>query len=137
MRFKPTELATIIVAAIAFFGSIASAFYTYTARNRELDIELVKIGIGILRADPKETQTAGAREWAIRLVEGRSGQSFSDQAKKELLQNQLIYPSYIDYSEQFTPGRWEALPSGFGESGTCEGCKVFIPKQPRKQPQSK
>jgi hypothetical protein len=137
MRFKPTELATIIVAAIAFLGAIASAFYTYTARNRELDIELVKIGIGILRADPKETQTAGAREWAIRLVEARSGQPFSEEARKELLQNQLIYPSYIDYSVPFTGGRWEAVPGGFGDSGTCEGCKVFRPEQPQKQPQSK
>lgn len=57
MRFKPTEIATIILAGIAFAGSVISAFYTFTNRNRELDIELVKVGIGILRADPKETQT--------------------------------------------------------------------------------
>jgi hypothetical protein len=131
MRFKPTELATIIVAAIAFLGAVGSAFYTYTARNRELDIELVKIGIGILRADPKETQTAGAREWAIRLVEARSGQPFSEEARKELLQNKLIYPSSVMYTEPFADWRWEALPGGPGDSGTCEGCRVFRPKQPQ------
>jgi hypothetical protein len=91
MRFKPTELATVIVAAIAFLGAVASAFYTYTARNRELDIELVKIGIGILRADPKETQTSGAREWAIDVIETHSRRKFSDVAKSELLQNKLGY----------------------------------------------
>jgi hypothetical protein len=73
-------MATIIVAAIAFLGALASAFYTYSARNRELDIELVKTGIAAGR--PEGNQTAGAREWAIKLVEGRSGQPFSDEAKK-------------------------------------------------------
>jgi hypothetical protein len=137
MRFKPTEFATIIVATIAFLGAIASAFYTYTARNRELDIELVKIGIAILRADPKETQTAGAREWAIRLVEARSGQSFSDEAKKELLQNQLIYPDVAYTYEPYTGGQWEVVPGGWGDSGTCQGCKLFRPKQEQKRAQPK
>ena len=91
MRFKPTEIATIIVASIAFLGALVSAFYTYTSRNRELDIELIKIGIGILRADPKETQTNAAREWAIRLIEIHSGQRFSDEARNELLNKQLGY----------------------------------------------
>src|SRR4051812_35568454 len=92
MRFKPTALAAIIVAGIALLGTMAQALYTYTARSRELDIELVKIGISILRADPKETQTAGAREWAIRVIERYSRQDFTEKAKRELLENQLILP---------------------------------------------
>jgi hypothetical protein len=97
MRFKPAEIVTIIVAGIALAGSIISAFYTYTSRNRELDIELVKVGIGILRADPKEAQTNAAREWAIRLIETHSGQEFSAEAKSQLLNNKWVYlGSYAD-----------------------------------------
>jgi hypothetical protein len=66
-----------------------SAFYSYTNRNRELDIELIKIGIGILRADPKETQTVGARTWAIEIIEKYSGNKFSLEAKTELLKDRL------------------------------------------------
>jgi|ERR1051326_3673070 hypothetical protein len=109
MRLKGTEIVSLCVAGIAFAGSLISAFYTYTNRNRELDIELVKVGIGILRADPKEAQTNGAREWAIDLIETHSGRRFSEQARNELLQYKLVYTEY------FTPGDWSS--SGFGDPG--------------------
>jgi hypothetical protein len=120
MRFKPTEIVTIIVAAIAFLGAISSAFYTYTARNRELDIELVKIGIAILRADPKEAQTNAAREWAIKIIEAHSGQPFSTEAKADLLNNKLTYDEYFMTA---TPVEWLT-----NESGPCSRtnpCKSF------------
>jgi hypothetical protein len=88
MRFRATEVATLLVAVIALVGTIASSFYTYSNRNRELDIELVKLGVAILRADPnKETQTRGAREWAINVIETFSGVRFTGTAKAELLSN--------------------------------------------------
>lgn len=96
MRFKPTEIATIAVAGLALVGSILSTFYTYTNRNRELDIELVKIGIGILRADPKETQSRGAREWAVQIIETHSRLKFSGDAKRELLDNKLGFTGTYD-----------------------------------------
>jgi hypothetical protein len=89
MKFKGTEIATVSVAALALIGSVTSAFYTYANRNRELNIELVKIGIGILRVDPKETQTTGAGAWAIDLIEKYSEQSFTPEARKQLLRNAL------------------------------------------------
>jgi hypothetical protein len=96
MRVRATETTSVIVAVIACIGAIVSAFYSYSNRNRELNIELVKIGIGILRADPKETQTVGAREWAIGLIETYSGEKFSENARSELLQNKLNSLGYVD-----------------------------------------
>jgi len=55
-----------------------------------LDIKLVEIRISILRADPKETQTRGAGQWATAVIENYSGHSFSVDAKNELLENKLI-----------------------------------------------
>jgi len=72
--------------------------YTYTSRNRELDIELVKIGVAILRADPKEMQTNGAREWAIEIIEQSSRRRFSPEARNELLHYRLGYAGYTDYA---------------------------------------
>lgn len=93
----------IAVAAIAGFAALVSALftaaYTHTDRNRELDIELIKIGVGILRADPKESQTNGAREWAIRVIETNSRQPFSEEAKRQLLHDKLESSSY-----EFNPG---------------------------------
>jgi hypothetical protein len=39
-RFRATEVVTIVVAVIAFVGTLANSFYAYSNRNRELDIEL-------------------------------------------------------------------------------------------------
>jgi hypothetical protein len=120
MRFKGTEIVALCVAGIAFAGSLVSAFYTYTSRNKELDIELVKVGISILRADPKETQTNGAREWAIDLIETHSGRKFSEEARSELLHYKLGWETIGAY------GDWSS--TGFGDPGT-----LHPPKAPPKR----
>ena len=91
MPFKATEIVSLSVAFLAFVGSITSAFYTYSNRNRELDIKLVEIGIGILRADPKETGLTAARGWAVDVIEHFSGLQFSDADRQALLQRPLLF----------------------------------------------
>jgi hypothetical protein len=115
MRVRATEIVSVIVAVVACAGAVVSALYTYTNRNRELDIELIKIGISILRADPKETQTNGAREWAVQVIETYSRNAFSPAAKSELLQNKLGY-DVIDVYSVYGP-RGDVSSSGFGDSG--------------------
>jgi len=120
MRFRPTETVAIVAATVACFGAIISAlipaFYTYASCNKELDVRLVEIGIGILRADPKETQTEGAREWAIRVIETHSGQLFTEDAKSQLLNNKLGYDTYDYNLGSYTKGNFSS-PGGFGDTG--------------------
>lgn len=91
MAFKSTEIATIAVAGIALIGSVVSAFYTYANRNRELDIKLVEIGIGILRADPTGTNLTPARAWAIQIIEENSKVKFDKADRESLLQKPLLF----------------------------------------------
>ena len=91
MRFTTTETVSVTVAALAFLGSITSAFYTYSNRNRELDIKLVELGIGILRADPKETGLTAARGWALQVIEENSRVRFSDEDRAALLHKPLLF----------------------------------------------
>jgi hypothetical protein len=102
MSIKLPEAVTVaaIAAVAGLVSALMTAAYTHNSRNRELDIELVKIGIGILRADPKETQTRGAREWAVEIIELHSGRPFSAEAKRELLDNRLGFKG--GYYEDFT-----------------------------------
>ena len=103
VRFRATEVATLLVAVIAFVGTVANSFYAYSNRNRELDIELVKLGVAILRADPKETQTEGAREWAINVIETFSRVPFTATAKAELLSNKLLFDLGTQTGPTFKP----------------------------------
>jgi len=96
MDFKATEIVSISVAAIAFAGSVVSAFYAYSNRNREMDIKLIEIGIGILRTDPKETGISPAREWALRVIEENSGLKFNADDRQALLNKPLpFHPSNV------------------------------------------
>ena len=133
MPFKVTDVVSIIAAGIACIGAVVAALvpalYAYTSRDREMDIKLVEIGISILRADPKEAQTNGAREWAIEIIEQSSKKRFSPQAKSELLQYQL---GYADYS--FSPG----YDCTFTPAGKLIGCKSDPePPSPSRSPPPK
>jgi hypothetical protein len=91
MRFDGTQIATMSAAGLALIGSVASGFYTYANRNRELDIRLVEIGINILRADPKQTDLKAARAWAVQVIEDYSKIKFSDADRAALLDKPLLY----------------------------------------------
>lgn len=109
MRFTATEAVSLGVATLAFIGSTTSAFYTYANRNRELDIKLVEIGIGILRADPKETGLTAARAWALRVIEDNSKVKFTDADRQTLLQRPLLFQPTADTSlmkQQLEQLRW-------------------------------
>lgn len=58
----------------------------FLSKDRDQDIKMVEIGLSILSADPSENEhVSPAREWAIRLVEKHSGEEFSVEDKKLLL----------------------------------------------------
>jgi hypothetical protein len=90
---RATEWVAITGAGIACLGAVVSALvptiYNYSTQNRELDIKLIKIGVGILGSDPKASPVNGARDWAIEIVERYSGVPFSGEAKRQLQQNRL------------------------------------------------
>ena len=115
MRFDGAQVATMGVAGIALIGTLATGFYTYANRNRELDIRLVEIGIGILRADPKETNLKAARGWAVKVIEDYSKVNFSEADRATLLDKPLLYRSDVPirYKNDFQPydfgaamGKW-------------------------------
>ena len=66
----------IIVAILTVLSGLFGNWIGLVTKDHELKIRLVEIGIGILRADPKENLTP-AREWAIRVIETNSGFDFS------------------------------------------------------------
>lgn len=77
-------------AALAFIGGgLGGATLQYLSEGRQSDIQMVEIGLSILRADPKSNPANPAREWAIELVEKYSGLSF-DPADRAALENDGI-----------------------------------------------
>ena len=83
-------------AALTFFGGVYASWVTLATKDHELRIRLVEIGIGILRADPKEN-VSPARGWAIRLIEHNSGESFAPEEVEALKGNALKITAYDGY----------------------------------------
>ncbi len=107
---------TVLAASIpAFLGSgLGVAGIEYFSKDRELDIRMVEIGLGILKADPSENeQISPAREWAIRLVETHSGQKFSENDQKLLLSKPIDIAygwASSDVAKFMTePGMWSMV----------------------------
>ncbi|MFO1125810.1 MAG: hypothetical protein U1E25_11355 [Methylocystis sp.] len=95
--------AALLMSAFALLVALVSgAAYFYAAwpvasgKNRELDIKLVEVGIAILRADPKDENTAKIRRWAIELVEKNSREAFTPEEKVEMLGRAVIANFAVD-----------------------------------------
>ncbi len=54
-------------------------------KDRELDVKVLEIGLGILREDPTKSQLAAARGWAVDVINDGTRVTMNPEVKKELL----------------------------------------------------
>jgi hypothetical protein len=70
--------------------------------QRQMDVKMVEIGIGILRAPPKDDMVV-MRSWAIDVIEQSSGRKFNDEQRAVLLKQELVLrcdPMYSRAAEE-------------------------------------
>jgi hypothetical protein len=105
MALQPHPLTSVMQLTITAAAlCIAAAAISYVVRSAAEDrnARLVEIGVGVLRIDPKkDAQVAGARKWAIDLIDANAGGiKFSNEARAALLQEPLgvnYYPDSYDF----------------------------------------
>jgi hypothetical protein len=73
----------------------------YLTNERQMDVKMVEIGIGILRAPPKE-DIAVMRGWAIDVIENNSGRKFTEAQRTTLLKQELL----IRWDAPMLVGNW-------------------------------
>lgn len=79
-------VATVLIPLVVTAAAQMSGVFQ---KSRELDIKMIELGVGILRAGPQETGAKGARGWAVDVVEKYSGVTFTNQARTELINSAL------------------------------------------------
>jgi hypothetical protein len=86
-----TPAVQITIAFCALCIAVSSVSFTVLTWRQNRNAQLVAIGVGVLRADPKkEPSAASAREWALNLIDDNSGGvKFSPQARTDLLNEAL------------------------------------------------
>jgi hypothetical protein len=69
-------------------GATLAPVINYLVNERQMDVKMVEIGIGILRAPPKE-DIAVIRSWAIDVIERSSGRKFTEAQRAALVKQEL------------------------------------------------
>lgn len=75
-------------ALTVLLGALIGSWFTYLVQSRHVDVKLVEIAVGILRAEPKEN-IRPAREWAAKVLVKYSDVALSDEAMKALMNYRL------------------------------------------------
>jgi hypothetical protein len=69
-----------------FGGAVATGWFSYASKDEELRVRLVEIAITILEADPAKTDhLTPARDWAMDVIDQKSGVKFSDADRAALV----------------------------------------------------
>ncbi|UES40923.1 hypothetical protein [Roseibium aggregatum] len=104
----------LMTALITVAGTVFVSHYGWIGKSRDQDIKMVELGIGILKADPRESdQTSPAREWAIRIVERYSGESFSKDDRTKLLERSIASGSMVGVLDGLGYKRMTPSPNTF------------------------
>jgi hypothetical protein len=77
---------------VALATGIVGAVLGYQSKNREMDVKMVEIAVGILSQEPKEG-IAPAREWAVDVINGYSDVKVTPEARAALVKYRAVLPS--------------------------------------------
>jgi hypothetical protein len=110
---------SIRVAAIGLagvvIGALITGYFQWWSSKQQTDTRLVEMAIGVLRAQPKEEEEhlKALRNWAIKVVEDRSGTQFSEKEREALQKYALPYePKFLPLTG---PNKDKYLPWGVFE----------------------
>jgi hypothetical protein len=85
---QTTTLVAVAGVLGTLLGATVSPLVNYLTNERQVDVKMLEIGLGILREPPKEDAQA-MRAWAIAIIEKSSGRPFSEQQRDILLKKEL------------------------------------------------
>jgi hypothetical protein len=89
VRTTPTTTLVAVAGVLGtLLGATISPLVNYLANERQVDVKMLEIGLGILREPPKEDAQA-MRAWAIEVIEKTSCRPFSEQQRNILLKKEL------------------------------------------------
>jgi hypothetical protein len=98
---------------LALVAAVATGWFSFASKNEELQVHLVEIAIGILRADPKE-DVSPARGWAMDAIDKYSGlRPFTADERAALLHKPIGGPP----ADSGPSPEWKKTFKGYGRDG--------------------
>jgi len=87
------KILSIIIGSVAvpLILGIVGHWFTVSLKERDVKVEMVKLSVEVLKADPKKYQNPRAlRNWAMDVIDKYSGVPLSQEARNELQKQPLI-----------------------------------------------
>ena len=75
----------LVSACVGAGATLGIGAFGYFNKNRDLDIKMIEIALGILREDPEKSKITATREWAVDLLDQYSGTPLNALARAELV----------------------------------------------------
>jgi uncharacterized protein (TIGR02594 family) len=100
VRLRSLAWATSIVIvplAITIFTQfvvLTNGYFKDRTDNRQYDIKMIEIALGILREDVEESALRPVRGWAVDLLSKYSEQSVADDARQAMLDNRVVFEPF-------------------------------------------
>lgn len=82
-------LNTISAVIVALATGVVGAWLGYSSSNREIDVKMIEIAVGILSQEP-ESNIAPAREWAVDVITRYADPKPSESVRKALVNNRVL-----------------------------------------------
>lgn len=82
-------LVPVVAAMAAVVGGVVVATGNWLVTNREMNVKMVEIAVGILSQEPKDN-IASAREWAADVIDHYSDVDLSPSARTALVNNRAV-----------------------------------------------
>ncbi len=127
MAWKPPEGITVALLAAAFGfigGAVGDATgylvktqeieATTSVKNREVDVQMLQIALGILREDPSQSRIKAARGWAVDVINESAPIKIPSKAREELVSERLTFI----YRTQAEVLGWKPVLDGLKAKGT-------------------
>ncbi len=95
-------LRTLSAVIVALATGVVGAWLGYKSTNREMDVKMVEIAVGILSQEPKNG-IAPARAWAVDVIDHYADVKPSNDVKQALIENRALSPSFASSIDYFAP----------------------------------
>ena len=89
MDWRKDVIVPLIAAVVGAAATLSMAWFGFLNKDRELDIKMLEIALGILREDPEESKIAAARGWAIDVINASAPVQITGAARDELIKQRI------------------------------------------------
>ena len=84
---------SVVTLAAALSGGLVGSVLTYWNTDRQIDVKMIEIAVGILSQEPTDN-IAPARIWAVDLVSHYSEVKLTEEVRTALIENRAIIGPY-------------------------------------------